>query len=393
LDNILSNRQHGFRPGLSCDTQLVTTYHEISKSADHGKEIHALVLDFRKAFDMVPHELLIKKLIAYNLDIYLVRWIHNFLTGRMQKVVVKGSASNLTAVTSGVPQGSVIGPKLFLMYINDLPLKLRSKVSLFADDTLVYRTINDGNDQRIFQEDISAIEEWSREWMMPFNVNKTQFIRFGKVKSNTSTIKYFLANSVICEVESIKYLGVTLNKSLTFREHIERKINKAMQTLGFLKRALWNAPRRVKLLGYTSMCRPILEYAAVVWDPYNKNDINSIEMVQRRAIRFIAHLKGRDASITNARMTLQIDTLENRRKNARLSLIHKMLDANYPVLVEFLEKETAQPSTHETRLSTQHLLSSLHANTNTYHYSFLPRTIRDLRNNEDARAPSNPDHN
>lgn len=392
LDKILSTSQHGFRAGLSCETQLVLTYHDICKNVDQGRTVHGLVLDFRKAFDMVPHGLIIKKLQMDSFNNHIVSWISNFLTARTQRVIVKGQVSSQSPVTSGVPQGSVIGPKLFLLYINDLPQCIKSNVSLFADDTFIYRVVNSQEDVKALQKDIQAVERWSDEWLMPFNAGKTQVICFGKTKI-TMPAQYSLGGSIIQEVQSVKYLGVIFSSNLSFGEHITGKIKKAMQTLGLLKRALWNMPRKTKLTAYKALCRPILEYAAVVWDPHVKKNSYSSEMVQNRAIRFIAGMKGRDESITEARNLLSLDSLEHRRKQARLRLINKMLGSGHPILSDFLDNETLPTNPHETRSTTQHLLPSLQAQTNTYHYSFLPRTIRDLRSTEDAHAPYNPDHN
>ena len=139
------------------------TYHEIAKHVDNCHSVHALLLDFRKAFDAVPHTLLIEKLIANDFDPYLTRWIVSFLSNRNQKVVLHGNSSNTIPVTSGIPQGTVIGPKLFLLYINDLPENLSCKVSLFADDTLLYQQVNNSDDISSFQKDIKAVGKMVRQ--------------------------------------------------------------------------------------------------------------------------------------------------------------------------------------------------------------------------------------
>ena len=393
LDIILSNKQHGFRTGLSCETQLVMTYHKICKQIDLGKTVHSLVLDFRKAFDMVPHGLIVKKLIMHGFDNCLIRWITNFLASRQQRVLVRGFESTRVAVTSGVPQGSVIGPKLFLLYINDLPDCIKSNASLFADDTFIYRVIHSDEDWQVLQSDIHSVENWSKKWLMPLNAAKTQLISFGKGRSDKATPQYKMGGVIVQEVKHVKYLGVTLSSNMEFSEHVSNKIKKATQVLGLLKRTLWNAPQRAKLLAYKAMCRPILEYASVVWDPHLKKHIYNIEMVQNRAIRFIASIKGRDTSITEVRNTLGLETLECRRKEARLRLIHKMMSNDHPVLMNFLDAETQPERAHQTRATMQHLLPSIHAHTNMYYFSFLPRTIRDMRLVEAAQAPRNADHN
>ena len=170
---------------------------------------------------------------------------------------------------------------------------------LFADDTFIYRSIRDQSDCIALQSDIiQAIEKWSQDWLMPLNAAKTQLICFGK---KNYAAQYQMGGLKILEVQTVKYLGVTLSNDLKFDVHITSKIKKATQILGLLKRALWNAPLKAKLMAYKAMCRPIIEYAAVVWDPHAKKQIYNLEMVQNRAIRFIANIKGRNISITEAR--------------------------------------------------------------------------------------------
>ena len=179
--------------------------------------------------------------------------------------------------------GSVIGPKLFLLYINDLPEHIKSNVSLFDDDTFIYRILANHEDYVAFQNDILSIENWLAKWLMPLNIAKTQLICFGKANKTNPSFHYSLGGSIIQEVKSVKYLGVTISNNMLFTEHIIGKTKKAMQIIGLLKRALWNAPQKAKLIAYKSLCRPILEYAAVVWDPDSKQQAHKLEMVQNRA--------------------------------------------------------------------------------------------------------------
>jgi hypothetical protein len=144
-NNILVDVQHGFRPGHSCETQLTITSQDLAKSLDRGEQMDAVVLDFSKAFDRVPHQRLLRKLHHYGVRDSLLLWINNFLTKRSQRVVVDGESSDWVPVTSGVPQGTVLGPMLFLSFINDLPSGIISKIRLFADDCLIYRPINNPN--------------------------------------------------------------------------------------------------------------------------------------------------------------------------------------------------------------------------------------------------------
>jgi len=179
LDSVLHNRQHGFRSGLSCETQLCSTYHDLSRSVDKGDTIHAVILDFAKAFDKVPHQLLMNKLPKVpKINSKVLMWIHEFLRDRKQKVVVASQKSLELDVTSGVPQGSVLGPTLFLVYINDLPQQIKCNISLFADDTLIYQTVNNQVEKETFQSNINLLENWASEWCMSFNVTKCSVMSF-----------------------------------------------------------------------------------------------------------------------------------------------------------------------------------------------------------------------
>ena len=169
VNNILYDLQHGFREKRSCETQLVMLIEDLSRNLQSGKQTHVVLLDFSKAFDKVNHQKLLYKLHLYGVRGQTLSWIKAFLGNRSQTVVVEGEESPTAPVTSGVPQGSVLGPILFLVYINDLPEQVRSKVRLFADDTALYLTLNDINDSRTIQNDLDHLQIWEADWDMEFN--------------------------------------------------------------------------------------------------------------------------------------------------------------------------------------------------------------------------------
>ena len=160
-NNILADVQHGFRPGRSCETQLIITSHDLVKSLDNREQVDAVVLDFSKAFDRVPHQRLLRKLHHYGIQNSLLLWMENFLTRRSQRVVVDGTASDWSPVTSGVPQETVLGPLLFLSFINDLPSDITSTLRLCADDCLTYRSIASINDSVALQKDLNTLQQWA----------------------------------------------------------------------------------------------------------------------------------------------------------------------------------------------------------------------------------------
>ena len=382
LDKVLYNRQHGFRKGLSCETQLCGTYHEIAKHIDKGNTVHALVLDFAKAFDKVPHKLLMQKISRLpDISSNILMWIHDFLLNRKQKVMIKGMLSEELPVTSGVPLGSVLGPILFLIYINDLPKVVNCSTSLFADDTLLYQPVNNDEEKKLFQTNIYSLQNWAQTWCMSFNIDKCSVLVFNPTQSSPQA-EYKLNDTALAVVQETKYLGVVLQSNLKFNNHIQSKVLKAKRQLGMLKRALHAAPEKARLLAYTSLCRPHIEYAAAVWDTsleYLKHDI---EMVQHNAIRFICQLKGRE-SITEARNNLQLDTLADRRTKIRHALLMRILskEENHESLSSsYDELMSVKPDNiPNTRAATRGDPPTIYAKTSAYHNSFLPKTVRELK--------------
>ena len=161
-NNLLSSFQHGFFHGRSCTTQLLAVLDKWTKAIEHGESIDAIYLNFAIAFDTVPHQRLLVKLKGYGICGKVLQWIAAFLDGRRQCVIVSGSKSSWSPVTSGIPQGSVLGPILFVCYINDMSEVVESPAHMFADDTKIYRQITTQSDQETLQADLKQLEEWSK---------------------------------------------------------------------------------------------------------------------------------------------------------------------------------------------------------------------------------------
>ena len=174
--NILFDLQHGFREKRSCETQLIMLVDELAKNMQAKKQTDLILLDFSKAFDKVAHEKLLLKLHFYGIRGNTLNWIKDFLDNRSQSVLLNGSNSDSIPVSSGVPQGSVLGPILFLAYINDLPDQVKSRVRLFADDTAMYLALDKQGDSEILQKDLESLEKWEKLWDMSFNPSKCQVI-------------------------------------------------------------------------------------------------------------------------------------------------------------------------------------------------------------------------
>ena len=240
--NILYPLQHGFREKRSCESQLIEFVHDIAFNMQKGHQNGVVVMDFAKAFDKVAHNRLFYKLSSYGKYCHLkgntLCWIGSFLYGISQKVVLEGQSSLSAPVLSGVPQGSVLGPVLFLIYINDLPEYVsNSTVRLLADDTLLYLTIHNSSDCIKLQEDINNLERWKSDWQMSFHPDKCEVIHI-TTKKKPIIQKYTLHGHTLSLVSRIKYLGVNITQDLKWNSHINSVSSKANQTLGFLKRNL-----------------------------------------------------------------------------------------------------------------------------------------------------------
>ena len=291
---------------------------------DKGHQTDLILLDFSKAFDKVNHMKLISKLHQHCMHHKTLSWIKSFLIGRTQSVVLDGHVSSEVNVTSGVPQGSVLGPILFLLYINDLPENLISKVRLFADDTAVYLVIKNDSDSKILQRDLDILQVWEQKWDMEFNPSKCEVLHI--TKSNTPIIsKYVLHGEILKPSTNAKYLGVTIANNLNWNLHIENITNKANRTLRFIKRNIRVKHQGIRTTAYNTLVRPQLEYASCVWNPHTQKNIHTIEMVQRRAIRWVAGDYSRYSSVSEMQNILNWQTLESRRLFARLLMFHKII--------------------------------------------------------------------
>jgi hypothetical protein len=368
---ILSDLQHGFRKGRSCETQLLLTVHDLMDSFDKKKQVDIGVLDFSKAFDTVPHNLLLNKLDHYGIRGNILIWIGEFLSNRQQCVIVEGESSSQVHVESGVPQGTVLGPLMFLIFINDLPDQVdsHSQVRLFADDCLLYRNINSVDDHVVLQNDLLSLEQWANRWGMKFNAKKCNILRVSR--SKPSTCFYQLCDHILEEVDSCKYLGLSISNDLKWEEHVDTVCNKGNRTLGFLRRNLRYAPRKLKEQAYIAMVRSTLEYSATVWDPCLKKDINKIHRVEKRAARFIANDYRYDSSMSQIFKDLGWSALKDRRREARLALFYKVVNG----LVAVDKDEYLQQGDTRTRAKNSMKFKQMKVSTQIFQNSFFPRTI------------------
>ena len=336
---ILTPVNHGFHGKHSCESQLLITSHDIYQRLDHGEQIDIRVLDFSKAFDTVPHRRLISKLEFCGISGPIWDWIRAFLTSRTQRVMIDGCHSREDAVDSGVPQGTVLGPLLFLIYISDLPsfVDPGTAVRLFTDDCLIYRSINSEADRLQLQKDLDALSTWGRCWDMKFNTSKCHIMRVGNTKW---TRFYHLNNDILTEVDNASYLGVLFTNDMSWSPHISSIVSKANQWLSFirwnLRRNLRGSPFKCREIAYTSLVRSQLKYSRVIWDLTLEKDANNTERVQRMAARLARGQYG-IISVTQLLKDLKWAPLADRRRHHRIILLYKILNHHLAVPPEYVD--------------------------------------------------------
>ncbi len=373
--SILYKLQHGFRRCLSCETQLIDFVDDITKNLDDNKQTDIIVMDFAKAFDKVNHSLLLHKLDHYGIRGEVNRWLESFLTNRSQQVVVGGEKSDSVPVGSGVPQGSVLGPSLFLFYINDIQARLHSKVRLFADDTIIYLVITSPADAAKLQEDLDLLSLWEERWMMSFHPDKCTVLTVTKKRKPTVS-KYTLHGHTLEHVDCAKYLGIHLDSKLNWHHHVQSVCKKANGMIGFLRRNLNIASTSVKSLAYMSLVRPTIEYASAAWDPFLDCDITRIEKVQRRAARYVLNRYHNTSSVTNMLNILNWPTLQDRRCHARLTMLYKIANG----LISLDSANQLIHATRSTRRSHTMAFQHISSRTDARKYSFYPRTVKAWNN-------------
>ena len=316
------------------------------------------------------------KLAAMGIGDSLHQWIHCFLSNRKQSVLVDGEISSPAAVLSGVPQGTVLGPLLFLVYINDIckGISPGTIIRLFADDSLIYRLINSPEDARILQKDLDTLQTWEKLNKMEFHPDKCKVLRITN-KRKPILYDYHIHNTALEIVESAKYLGVIIDSKLNWSPQISAVCKKASSTLAFLQRNFFLCPRKVKINCVTTLIRPKLEYGCSVWDPHQHNHIEQLEKVQRRCARFVTG----NFTMTHGNTKKNLDLLDwpplaTRRARAKLHLLYQAKSKSIELPFDDLVWEVAPPLTRSH--SSQHNFPIPHSTLDSHRHSFFPSTIR-----------------
>ena len=333
-NNILKNYQHGFRCGRDCNSNLIETFNCVTKILDDGDEVDMAYLDFSKAFDKVSHNILLTKLIRSGITGSTFRWIADFLSRRTQRVRINNVFSHDVHVSSGVPQGSVLGPVLFILFINDLPTSHSSFLELFADDSKVFSRVTKYEVSANLQDHLQKLEDWTVDNALLFNVNKCKYMRFTSAIDFSLNPPIKIYDSYLARSHDEKDLGIHVTSTLDPARHIANKVNTANFVLSQVRRSfLCNHPTTMLKL-YKTLVRPHLDYCANVWSPWKQKDVKKVESVQRRATRMFPNCRG--LSYTDRLKVLKLSSLQDRRIRGDMILTYKILTGKSNIAPESL---------------------------------------------------------
>ena len=279
---LLSSLQFGFRPGASTAEAILSVTRACHDALEKGNSLACVLFDISKAFDSLSHYLIIHSLARVGICGNLLAWIADYLTNRLQKTVLSGAVSSIATVTSGVPQGSILGPLLFILLmdsISSVSLSPNAALSMYADDICYYVEVAKADDIAAVQVDVDAISNWAENSDLRLNSNKTKALLISR-KRKPPALEICLNDCPIEQVDSYKYLGVLISSDLSWSLHINWVCSRAKQLIGFLYRHLRLVDSKCVSRVYQAIVLPILNYCSAIWDPYHQTYINKLERVQ-----------------------------------------------------------------------------------------------------------------
>ena len=373
-NDLITSHQSGFTPNDSTVNQLVYLYNLFAKALNDKKDIRLVFCDQSKAFDRVWHNGLLYKLKTFGIVNSLHDWLHNYLSRRRQRVTIRNSCSSWGNITAGVPQGSVLGPLLFLIHINDIIDNIQSHIKLFADDTSLF-VIVDQNEIECSQQlnrDLNVIDNWAKTWLVKFNPDKTESL-YITLKSNIAPSPLTFDNQCLKSVEHHKHLGITFNNNLSWNHHIDNIYISANLKLILLSKLKNILDRKTLYTSYTSFIRPTLEYGSVIWNSCTQNESDRLESIQRRAMRIITGCISRTSSSLLYEET-GLEKLSIRRERSILLLFHKIMNNNVPSYLSEL-RPSQNSHRHQRNLRNHDNLDTPFGRIAKYQNSFLPTAI------------------
>ncbi len=355
-NKILSEAQFGFRKRHSTTTCILNLLNDIYLNMDIGWYTGVVFLDLKKAFDTVNHTVLLRKLGMYGFSDESCQWFANYLGNRLQFAKVNGKISGGRTTLCGVPQGSILGPLLFIIYINDLYKYITDcKLNLYADDTALYTSNHSYIDLILsLRIEMATLSQWMLANKLTLNVKKTKFVIFGtkpkllKIPERRMTLE--INNQEVEQVKSFKYLGFLLDESLNYQEHIDYVYTKSCQKLGAIRKCRNCLSNKLTLMLYKSLVAPLIDYCDIVYSNANKTDIAKLQLVQNTACQIILKAGARD-HIDDMHRELKLDLLADRRRYHLLAECHKSIHADsHTPLKRFFKLNIQNPNRRTRRL-------------------------------------------
>ena len=383
---VFNPSQHGFREGRSCLSALLTVYDNIMLTLNSSSSIDMIYLDFAKAFDKVDHNILLHKVKAIGIQGKLGIWIKNFLSNRTQHVRLPGGKSHCSSVISGVPQGTVLGPVLFLILMSDISKDINCNIISFADDTRLYSAINSPADCDSLQCDLSNVYKWAESNNMKFNSKKFQYINFTVSPqcntSNVTNVYVSTDSNLIDPSHTVKDLGVLMSNDCMFDNHICQVTKKCSQLCGWILRTFENRSELLMLTLFKSIVLSRIDYASQLWSPYKKSYICALEKIQRSFTKYIAGYQ--NLPYSERLKSLRLYSLQRRRDRYLVIYMWKIAEGLAPNLspaIRFYNTERRGRLCYQELVPNNHLGTLCH---NSFRwkasrlFNSLPANIRNI---------------
>ena len=378
-NQLLTPFQSGFVPGDSTTNQLLHTYHTFCEAVDSGKEVRAVFCDISKAFDRVWHRGLLYKLTRIGCSDEVTKWFTSYLSDRRQCVVLGGATSEWASVHAGVPQGSILGPLLFLLFINDIVKDIHSSIRLFADDTSLYIIVeNPQTAALIINSDLGKISTWAINWLVDFHPRKTVSFLVSKKTNATVHPPLIMNNTILSESSSHKHLGITFSNTCDWTEHISRISKSAWTRINLLRALKFRIHRNALERIYFAFIRPLLEYSDSVWDNCSNECNSQLESIHNEAARIVSGAT-KLCSIQKLLAELGWETLQERRSKHKLVNFYKIINGLTPsYLSDLLPPLVGDANPYNLRNSDH--IQPFRTRTNIFYNSFFPSTVRAWNN-------------
>ena len=371
-NNILTSHQSGFQPGDSTVNQLAYLYHVFSHALDRKKDVRIVFCDISKAFDRVWHEGLLFKLERIGIGGNLLKFFKHYLSNRTQSVIVDGQSSEIGHIKAGVPQGAVLGPLTFLIYINDIIKDIKANIKLFADDTSLFIEVDDPNiAAEVLNSDLDKIKLWADQWLVKFSAEKTRLMTCSFRSIDHPDIVF---NGVVLpEVDTHKHLGITLSSNLSWSSHIDIILGSVSPMADVLKKLKYSVDKESLEKIYFSFIRPKLEYGCHIWDNCDKGDKKKLEDFQLSIARTVTGArKGTSHELISNE--LNWPNLTDRREGVKLKNFLKIMSNEIPQYLQSLIPEKIGTKRPQSRNPDN--FYSMRSRIETYRLSFIPSSVR-----------------